>query len=128
VSPDGTSLAYGGEEVDLSIWDVEKTFSTTVTPIELGTKRKSKTALFPAEQWRAKNVAHDSLNLRAPVHITSLLYRKNGRGRTFAVGTDTGAIKLYDSRVARRPVTCVNGPVEGDQSRVMVISEGAYEQ
>lgn len=64
LSPDHKSFAYGGDEVDLSVWDVERAFSAE--PIALTsygtenppTKRKkpSSSDLLPGELWRAKNV------------------------------------------------------------------------
>ena len=66
LSPDGSTLAYGGDEVDLSVWDVERTLSSTSitstaeasSSFTEGKKRKtpSTNELLPAELWRAKNV------------------------------------------------------------------------
>lgn len=58
---DQQTFAYGGDEVELSVWDTEKAFSQS--PEELSEapsakkKRKRSDALFPAEVWRAKNVS-----------------------------------------------------------------------
>jgi ribosome biogenesis protein NSA1 len=58
LSPDGTTLAYGGDEVDISVWNTEQAFSSCAkdAPIATGKKRKRQEDLFPAEIWRAKNV------------------------------------------------------------------------
>jgi ribosome biogenesis protein NSA1 len=50
------SFAYGGEEVELSVWDTEKAFSQLQTDDSNLQKRKRDTGLLPAEVWRAKNV------------------------------------------------------------------------
>lgn len=61
LSADGSSFAYGGDEVELSIWDIERTFqprSITNGQEKSGSskKRKRNDDLFPAELWRARNV------------------------------------------------------------------------
>jgi ribosome biogenesis protein NSA1 len=61
LSPDQETFAYGGDEVDLSVWNTELAFSprsehpasTTVTSAK---KQKRDSALLPGELWRAKNV------------------------------------------------------------------------
>lgn len=59
LSPSFSSLTYGGNEVDLSVWDVERTFSEKPpTPGKVGSKRKKgKGDLMYAEIWRAKQVS-----------------------------------------------------------------------
>lgn len=66
LSPDESSFAYGGDEVDLSVWDSERAFSinssTSVSITEGNSqpekkrKKPSSNDLFPGEIWRAKNV------------------------------------------------------------------------
>lgn len=66
ISPDQTSFAYGGDEVDLSLWDTEKAFSSpssTDTYMAQGSsqpekkrKKPSSNDLLAGEVWRAKNV------------------------------------------------------------------------
>lgn len=60
LSDDSKTFAYGGDEVDLSVWDTELSFSaqpTNTKPTEGGSKkRKRNDDLFPAEIWRARNV------------------------------------------------------------------------
>ncbi len=54
---DHTHFAYGGEEVNLSIWDVSRTFGSTVPePQSEPTGKRKREQLLPAEVWRAKNV------------------------------------------------------------------------
>ena len=94
LSPTFDTFAYGGEEVDLSIWDTERAFQssqpTNSSSDTSGKKRKRGTELVPGEIWRAKNVSdshiilcathrlislklpNDSLSLRQPIHIKSL--------------------------------------------------------
>lgn len=54
-------------------------------------------------------VPNDSLNLRQPVHVTSLSYLSSpiqGPSTTHLIaGTNDGHVRRYDSRAARRPVT-----------------------
>jgi len=60
LSADGENFAYGGEEVDLSIWNVERTFqgSPQETSNNPGSrKRKNDEALLPGEVWKARNVS-----------------------------------------------------------------------
>ncbi|CAE6432337.1 unnamed protein product [Rhizoctonia solani] len=61
-SPSFSSLAYGGDEVDLSVWDVERTFSDKPhSTDEAGKKRKKgKNELMYAEVWRAKQASPSS--------------------------------------------------------------------
>lgn len=61
LSSDSTSFAYGGDEVELSLWDTEKAFSRPqeAAPQNASTetkKRKRSDQLLPGELWRAKNV------------------------------------------------------------------------
>ena len=68
LAPDGTSFSYRGDEVELSVWDVETAFapklqpppaSTTKSSQESETSRKRKRStepLLPRELWREKNV------------------------------------------------------------------------
>lgn len=56
-------FALAGKEVDVSVWDVERTFGATGGSPNgssgAGGKRK-KTELEVGEIWRAKNVSHPS--------------------------------------------------------------------
>ncbi|KAG8931224.1 hypothetical protein FRC02_003039 [Tulasnella sp. 418] len=111
VAYEDSHYAYGGNEVELSVWDLEKTFSQTPSVSNnnsSGTKRKKSKSgdLFPAEIWRAKNLANDFLSLRQPVHITSLAFLRNSGNSShhLVTGTHSGAIRRYDTRAARRPV------------------------
>lgn len=61
LSPDAQSFAYGGDEVDLSLWDAEAAFTASTsdgkTASELRKRKKPSTSdLLPGEVWRAKNV------------------------------------------------------------------------
>lgn len=58
LSSDGKSFAYGGEEVEVSLWDVEQAFSHPIgSTLGHSQKRKRGGDLLPAETWRAKNVS-----------------------------------------------------------------------
>lgn len=55
------TFAYGGDEVDLSVFDTERAFQNTAEDLASTTaanKRKRNDFLFPGEVWRAKNVSH----------------------------------------------------------------------
>lgn len=56
-SSDNKSFAYGGEEVEVSLWDTERAFSQPVNILGPTPKRKRGGDLLPAETWRAKNVS-----------------------------------------------------------------------
>ncbi|KAJ7046730.1 hypothetical protein C8F04DRAFT_986828 [Mycena alexandri] len=99
---DQATFAYGGDEVELSVWDTEKAFASSSSTEPSGTKRK-RDALFPGELWRAKNLPNDGLGLRQPVRITSLTYLSTPTG--LLTGTALGDVRRYDTRNARRPVS-----------------------
>src|SRR5688500_15938098 len=69
LSPDSSHIAYGGDEVDLSLWDVERALGLSSIAEESTNnqeqadggnskkrKKPSSNELLPAELWRAKNV------------------------------------------------------------------------
>ena len=61
ISGDSRTFAYGGQEVDLSVWDCERAFQgngdARVSEISPVTKKRKRDAeLFPGEIWRAENV------------------------------------------------------------------------
>ncbi|KAI6036628.1 hypothetical protein BKA83DRAFT_670281 [Pisolithus microcarpus] len=110
------TFAYGGDEVDLSVWNTERAFQASAssedassTPPNNTKKRKrANDALFPGEVWRAKNVPNDFLGLRQPVHNTCLTYispsGSTGQQHLLA-GTRFGDLRRYDTRAGRRPVS-----------------------
>ncbi|KAG9106130.1 hypothetical protein FRC07_008955 [Ceratobasidium sp. 392] len=113
LSPSSTSLAYGGSEVDLSVWDLERAFSEKPTTADLAAKKrkKGKGDLMYAEIWRAKQLPNDSLSLRQPVHITSLAFLRTtalseSQQSNFHIvtGNKSGVVRRFDTRTARRPV------------------------
>ncbi|KAJ1310166.1 hypothetical protein OPQ81_006910 [Rhizoctonia solani] len=112
LSPSCSSLAYGGDEVDLSVWDVERTFSDKPQSTDEAAKKrkKGKNELMYAEVWRAKQLPNDSLSLRQPVHITSLSFVQGSeftdQQASFHIvtGNKNGSLRRFDTRAARRPV------------------------
>ncbi|KAG8748740.1 hypothetical protein FRC10_000131 [Ceratobasidium sp. 414] len=113
LSPSSTSLAYGGNEVDLSVWDLERTFSDKPATADTTEKKrkKGKADLMYAEIWRAKQLPNDSLSLRQPVHITSLAFLRTSAlpesqqpNFHIVTGNKSGAVRRFDTRTARRPV------------------------
>ncbi|KAF8590577.1 hypothetical protein K439DRAFT_1644695 [Ramaria rubella] len=127
LSDDSGSFAYGGEEVEVSLWDLSRAFNTSrrlLPNIAMGKRRRkeNKSALIDGEIWRAKNVNNDFLNLRQPVHNTSLAYIHPSSGETgsshhILAGTRIGSLRRYDTRAARKPVADWNdiGKVGGIQ-------------
>lgn len=64
LSPNHTHFAYGGDEVELSLWDAERAFTESVKLSEEALaaskkrkKGKDKVKLLHGEIWRAKNVS-----------------------------------------------------------------------
>lgn len=77
----GSTVAAGGKERELGLWD----------------------AATGQAVWEARNVAHDSLDLRQPVWVTAASFLDEG-ARTVAVGTAYKQVRVYDARAQRRPV------------------------
>ncbi|THU90702.1 hypothetical protein K435DRAFT_968533 [Dendrothele bispora CBS 962.96] len=107
LSPTCKTFAYGGDEVDLSIWNVERSLQSPpdkqLEPTS-NKRKRSKDTLFPTEEWRAKNVHNDNLGLRKPIRITSLAYLSSSDSHLLT-GTQLGDLRRYDTRAARRPVS-----------------------
>ena len=59
LSEDTQTFAYGGDEVDLSVWNTGIAFENRSIPASSSSaikKRKRNDDLFPGEIWRARNV------------------------------------------------------------------------
>ncbi|PPR03523.1 hypothetical protein CVT24_007009, partial [Panaeolus cyanescens] len=128
LSNTGETFAYGGDEVDLSIWDVEKSFQgkSETTGNDTQTKKRKREQLFPAEVWRAKNLPNDSLNLRQPIRITSLEYiASSNPDQHIVTGTQLGDVRRYDTKAGRRPVSNWKGI--GKVGGVKRVAKGASE-
>ncbi|KAF5365735.1 hypothetical protein D9758_003290 [Tetrapyrgos nigripes] len=128
LSPTCQTFAYGGDEVDLSIWNVERSFnsqpedkSSTSTS---GKRKRAKDGLFSAEEWRAKNTPNDNLGLRKPIRITSLSYIAPSDSHLLA-GTQIGDVRRYDTRAARRPVSDWKGVAK--LGGIKVVECGSHE-
>lgn len=59
ISSNNETFAYGGDEVELSVWDTEKALTPATEQAAGAEKKKRKRGdnLFPGEIWRAKNVS-----------------------------------------------------------------------
>ncbi|KAK2466959.1 hypothetical protein APHAL10511_001217 [Amanita phalloides] len=131
LSEDGTRFAYGGDEVDISIWSTELTFQASKEAVaseeeSSNKKRKRSDNFLPAELWRAKNIANDGLGLRQPVRITSLtLLDPTPNSTHLLAGTELGDARRYDVRVSRRPVA--EFKAIGRVGGVKAIEKGANE-
>ncbi|GLB35001.1 putative WD repeat domain 74 [Lyophyllum shimeji] len=105
MSPNQSTFAYGGDEVDVSVWDTERAFLPRPQTTDAENKKRKRDALFPEELWRAKNVSNDNLGLRQPVCVTSLTYlAPSSASHHLVAGTELGNVRRYDTRAARRPV------------------------
>ncbi|KAI0637075.1 hypothetical protein C8Q77DRAFT_1154947 [Trametes polyzona] len=134
LSADGKTFAYGGDEVELSLWDTEKAFSSQ-PEVESASasageskKRKRNDQLLPGEVWRAKNVPNDHLSLRQPVHNTALTYLQPSTSishQHLLVGTANGNVRRYDTRAARRPVADWKGV--GKTGGISTVEKGFHE-
>ncbi|KXN82070.1 Ribosome biogenesis protein NSA1 [Leucoagaricus sp. SymC.cos] len=130
LSPDTTTFAYGGDEVELSVWNTETAFHPRREDLNnsaaASKKRKRNNELFPGEIWRAKNVANDALGLRQPTRITSIDYvSSNSSGHQIITGTQFGDVRWYDTRAARRPVSDWKGV--GKVGGIQVVKKGLSE-
>ncbi|KAI0818558.1 hypothetical protein BC629DRAFT_1635128 [Irpex lacteus] len=130
------TFAYAGDEVELSVWDTERAFSTNLAQsVDEGKgenvdtkKRKRAEQLLPAEVWRAKNLPNDSLNLRQPVRNTAFVYLQTSSTlsqQSILVGTQFGDVRRYDTRAARRPISNWTGI--GKTGGIGVVENGLNE-
>jgi len=153
LSEDANYFTYGGDEVEVSVWDTIRAFDPSrhlLPGSAVGTKRKKaqKTELIEGEIWRAKNVcpnwfmlarnhlkesqvSNDSLNLRQPVHNTSLTFLAPvsggpGPAHHILAGTRLGSVRRYDTRAARKPVADWKGV--GKVGGIRKVQRGNSEQ
>ncbi|KAK8869687.1 hypothetical protein IAR55_000255 [Kwoniella newhampshirensis] len=104
---DPTSFALGGKEVDVSLYDVERTFGSggaggdTEMKEENGKRKKS--GLEPGQIWQAKNVPNNSLALRQPIYHLSLAYLPSS-SNLLVSGTKMGTVRRFDTR-QRKPLS-----------------------
>ena len=83
-------VAIAGNERDLTLYDA------STLPSKLGTE-------LPQPIFKAKNVKNDWLDLRVPIHHTDLQYRQASKNEVVCA-MESGGLRLYDIRQARRPV------------------------
>ena len=62
--PDSTTFALAGKEVDVSVWDVERTFGSAAPSASTESGKRKKNELEAGELWRAKNVSGPVMLLR----------------------------------------------------------------
>ncbi|CAA7271744.1 unnamed protein product [Cyclocybe aegerita] len=123
---DCNNFAYGGDEVDLSLWDTELAFTSASKNSATSRKRKRNDDLFPGEAWRARNVPNDHFTLRQPIRITTLTFLQSTcNSHHLMTGTQFGDLRRYDTRAARRPVSNWTGL--GKRGGVRVIEKGISE-
>ncbi|EJU05745.1 hypothetical protein DACRYDRAFT_20134 [Dacryopinax primogenitus] len=107
LSPSSKTLAYGGDEVNLSVWSIEQALAgkseastNDDAKDEKGGKKRKNRELFPGELWRARNEPNDNLDLRQPIQITALAYLSECE---LVAGNQDGTLRVYDTRSGRRP-------------------------
>lgn len=94
-TPDaGGAFALAGKEVEIGVFDPERTFASSSTAA-------SPKDLYEGEVWRAKNLPHNSLRLRVPVHHLCSSYLP-GSTTSIVTGTKAGNVRRYDTR-QRKP-------------------------
>ncbi|KAI0283108.1 hypothetical protein BGY98DRAFT_953075 [Russula aff. rugulosa BPL654] len=120
LAPDKSTFSYGGDEVELSVWDLETAFAPKQ---QQPPQPQPESPLLPGELWRAKNVANDSLSLRQPVHNTCLTYVSTTSQQLLA-GTQRGDVRRYDTRM-RKPVAEWKQIVP--KGGIASIEKGSYE-
>lgn len=71
LSANEETFAYGGDEVELSVWNTEAAFTPRSEDLASSNaaskKRKRNDDLFPGEIWRAKNVGISKLPMVSKV-------------------------------------------------------------
>ena len=87
---DSLTVATGGEENDLKVWDFSLHKGEETKPI-----------------FQAKNVKEDILCLRVPVFIKAITFMPSSEGKVLITGVRSHQIRQYDTRVQRRPVLCI---------------------
>lgn len=114
---DGNTFALGGKELEIGVFDAERTFASS------STSRPVKDALYEGEVWRAKNVPHNNLQLRVPIHHLCSTFLTDSN-TSIVTGTKAGNVRRYDTR-QRKPtgdwkmareggVNCVATSAAGD--------------
>ncbi|WVW82947.1 hypothetical protein I302_104962 [Kwoniella bestiolae CBS 10118] len=104
------SFVTAGKEVDVSIWDIERTFGSSSGGMEEdgpartweGGKRK-KNVYEVGQIWQAKNVPQNNLSLRQPINHLCLTYL-NDSPHLLVSGTKAGTIRRFDLR-QRKPLS-----------------------
>ncbi|WVR05292.1 hypothetical protein IAU60_002305 [Kwoniella sp. DSM 27419] len=101
-----TSFAMGGKEVDVSVWDVERTFASSANDkVEKNWEsgKRKKNVLENGQTWQAKNVPQNNLSLRQPIHHLSLTYLPDSPNLLVS-GTKAGTVRRFDTR-QRKPLS-----------------------
>ncbi|OCF41463.1 hypothetical protein I317_04764 [Kwoniella heveanensis CBS 569] len=101
-----TSFALGGKEVDVSVWDVERTFggvNDEVAKTWGDSGKRKKNVLEAGQIWQAKNVPQNNLSLRQPIHHLCLTYL-NESPHLIVSGTKAGTVRRFDTR-QRKPLS-----------------------
>ncbi|WRT67266.1 uncharacterized protein IL334_004233 [Kwoniella shivajii] len=99
------TFVTAGKEIDVSIWDIERTFGSSgdeVNKLWDNGKRK-KNVLEIGQIWQAKNVPQNNLSLRQPINHLSLTYLTESP-YLLVSGTKAGTVRRYDTR-QRKPLS-----------------------
>nr|CAG8455606.1 4172_t:CDS:2 [Entrophospora candida] len=109
-----------GKECELAIWDVNS-YKEGSCPFSSQSKKESKPGLI----WKAKNLRNDFLDLRVPVWNTDMQFL-NDDATKIVVGTKYNQIRIYDTKVKRRPVLDLSIGFAGAVSSMEVDSKSTY--
>ncbi|KAJ9106338.1 hypothetical protein QFC21_001484 [Naganishia friedmannii] len=108
-----TLMAVAGKDVEISLWDMERTFAAGPKVVQKNgatasgdgkTKKRKKDQLEEGEIWRAKHLPNNHLSLQTPIDYLSLCIlpqtaSESTHGSTLlAAGTKSGHIRKYDTR------------------------------
>ncbi|KAK6903060.1 hypothetical protein I203_108321 [Kwoniella mangroviensis CBS 8507] len=102
------TFVTAGKEVDVSIWDIERTFGSSGMEEDGPSKewdsgKRKKNVYEVGQIWQAKNVPQNNLSLRQPINHLSLTYLDDSP-YLLVSGTKAGTIRRYDTR-QRKPLS-----------------------
>ncbi|KAJ9094198.1 hypothetical protein QFC19_008050 [Naganishia cerealis] len=97
-----SQMALAGKDVELSVWDIERTFAAGAKPKDDGSdgksKKRKKGELEQGEIWRAKHLPNNNLSLQTPINYLSLCILPTSGSTLIAAGTKSGHVRKYDTR------------------------------
>ncbi|TFY63991.1 hypothetical protein EVJ58_g2931 [Rhodofomes roseus] len=97
LSHDAQTFAYGGDEVELSVWDTERAFAPrdNIPADAESKKRKRGGELLPGEVWRAKNVCvarYPCIEASSDYFVSSEVFVSDNGSNLFALDLRNGRV------------------------------------